>query len=99
MVVKEFKLGNTTIEVDDKFYPKTEEEKEMVYEEFNKIGWEILNLGKWKKVIQMKRKLDPNKIYELIGRAVTFLTTIVLLNIANYHLAIYILDNCITVYR
>lgn len=40
-----------------------------------------------------------SKIYELIGRAVTFLTTIVLLNIANYYLAIYILDNCITVYR
>ena len=52
-----------------------------------------------KGVIQMKRKLDPNKIYAFIGRAVTFLTTIVLLNIANYHLAIYILDNCITVYR
>ena len=69
------------------------------HEEFNKIGWEILNLGKWKKVIQMKRKLDPNKIYAFIGRVVTFLTTIVLLNIANYHLAIYILDNCITVYR
>lgn len=47
----------------------------------------------------MKRKLDPNKIYAFIGRAVTFLTAIVLLNIANYHLAIYILDNCITVYR
>ena len=52
-----------------------------------------------KEVIQMKRKLDPNKIYAFIGRAVTFLTTIVLLNIANYYLAIYILDNCITVYR
>ena len=47
----------------------------------------------------MKRKLDPNKIYAFIGRAVTFLTAIVLLNIANYYLAIYILDNCITVYR
>ena len=46
MVIKEFKLGNTTIEVDDEFYPKTEEEKEMVYEEFNKIGWEIINLDK-----------------------------------------------------
>ena len=47
----------------------------------------------------MKRKLDPNKIYAFIGRAVTFLIAIVLVNIANYHLAIYILDNCITVYR
>lgn len=47
----------------------------------------------------MKRKLDPNKIYAFIGRVVVYLTSIVLLNIANYHLAIYILDNCITVYR
>lgn len=43
--IKTFKLGNTTIEVDDEFYPKTKEEKEMVYEEFNKIGWEILKGG------------------------------------------------------
>lgn len=42
MVVKEFKIGNTTIEVDDTYFPKTEEEKELVYEEFNRIGWEIL---------------------------------------------------------
>lgn len=42
MIVKRFKLGNATIEVDDEFYPKTEEEKEQVYEEFNKIGCEIL---------------------------------------------------------
>lgn len=40
-----------------------------------------------------------NKIYEFIGRAATFLITIVLLNIANYNLLIYILDNCITVYK
>lgn len=40
-----------------------------------------------------------NKIYELIGRAVTILTAIILINIANYNLLIYILDNCITVYR
>ena len=44
MVVKEFKLGNTTIEVDDEFYPRTEEEKEEDYEEFNRIGWEILKM-------------------------------------------------------
>lgn len=42
MIVKEFKLGNTTIEVDDTFFPKTKEENEKVYEEFNKIGCEIL---------------------------------------------------------
>ena len=47
----------------------------------------------------MKRKLNKNKIYNLIGRAVTFLTAIILINIANYNLLIYILDNCITVYR
>lgn len=40
-----------------------------------------------------------SKIYELIGRAVTFLTVITLVNIVNYNLVIYILDNCITVYR
>ena len=45
MVVKEFKLGNTTIEIDNEFYPKTEEEKELTYEEFNKIGWEILKMN------------------------------------------------------
>lgn len=42
MIVKEFKLGNTTIEVDDTYFPKTKEENERVYEEFNKIGCEIL---------------------------------------------------------
>lgn len=47
----------------------------------------------------MKRKLDKNKVYAFIGRAVVFLGTIVLLNIANFNLMIYILDNCITVYR
>ena len=44
MVVKEFKSGNTSIEVDDEFYPRTKEEKEEVYEEFNRIGWEILKM-------------------------------------------------------
>lgn len=42
MIVKKFKLGNTTIEIDNEFYPKTEEEKQFVYEEFNRIGCEIL---------------------------------------------------------
>ena len=45
MVIKTFKLGNTTIEVDDEFYPKTEKENKLVYEEFNRIGWEILKGG------------------------------------------------------
>lgn len=52
MVIKRFNLGNTVIEVDDTYYPKTEDEKEIIYKEFNKIGCEILknkNLeGRWK---------------------------------------------------
>ncbi len=42
MIIKEFKLGNTTIEIDDTYFPKTEEEKENIYKEFNRIGCEIL---------------------------------------------------------
>ena len=38
-----------------------------------------------------------SKIYEFIGRAVVFLTTIALANIATYNLLIYVLDN-MTVY-
>lgn len=42
MIVKKFNLGNTIIEVDDTYYPKNEEENQKIYEEFNKIGCEIL---------------------------------------------------------
>lgn len=42
MIIKEFKLGNTTICVDDTYYPKTKEENQYNYEEFNKTGNEIL---------------------------------------------------------
>lgn len=42
MIVKEFKLGNTTIEVDNTYFPKTKEENERIYEEFNKTACEIL---------------------------------------------------------
>ena len=42
MTVKEFKLGNTTIEVDNTYFPKTKEENEKVYEQFNKTACEIL---------------------------------------------------------
>lgn len=42
MVVKTFKLGDTTIEIDDTYFPKNEQEKQRVYEEFNRIGCEIL---------------------------------------------------------
>ena len=41
-IVKRFKLGDTTIEMDDTYFTKSEEERQMVYEEFNRIGWEIL---------------------------------------------------------
>lgn len=42
VIIKSFKLGNTSILVDDTYLPKSEEEKQLVYEEFNKIGCEIL---------------------------------------------------------
>lgn len=41
-IVKTFNLGNTIIEVDDEFYPKTEEKRQERYEDFNKVGLEIL---------------------------------------------------------
>lgn len=41
-IVKTFKLGDTTIEVDDTYFPKSDEEKQKVYKEFNRIGCEIL---------------------------------------------------------
>lgn len=46
MVVKEFKLGNTTIEVDNTYFPETKEENEKVYEQFNKTACEILKKSK-----------------------------------------------------
>lgn len=42
MIIKKFMLGSTTIEVDDTFIPKTEEENQEVYEEFNAKAIEIL---------------------------------------------------------
>lgn len=42
MIIKSFNLKNTKILVDDTYLPKSEEEKQLVYEEFNKIGCEIL---------------------------------------------------------
>ena len=32
MILKEFKLGNTTIEVDNTYFPKTKEEKRKIDE-------------------------------------------------------------------
>ena len=42
MIVKEFKLGNTKIEVDNTYIVKTQEEKQNVFQQFNKIACEIL---------------------------------------------------------
>lgn len=42
MIVKEFNLGNTKIEVDNTYLVKTEKEKQNVYQQFNKIACEIL---------------------------------------------------------
>lgn len=46
MTIKEFKIGNTIIEVDDTYFPKTEEQNQRVYEEFNNIGCKILKSTK-----------------------------------------------------
>ena len=48
MIVKEFNLGNTKIEVDNTYLVKTEKEKQNVYQQFNKIACEILYERKWK---------------------------------------------------
>lgn len=48
---------------------------------------------------QIRRKIDVNKVYAFIGRATTILTVWALGVFTCYNLAIYILDNCITVYR
>lgn len=42
MIINTFKLGETTILVDDTYLPKNDIEKQEVYEEFNRIGCEIL---------------------------------------------------------
>lgn len=43
VIVKELKIGNTTVLVDDEYMYKTEEERQSRYELFNKIGCEIIN--------------------------------------------------------
>lgn len=47
----------------------------------------------------MKRKIDKNKIYAFIGKAVTKLLAFAVVEITICNLSIYILNNCITVYR
>ncbi len=42
MIIKEYSIGDTKIQIDDTYFPKTEEEKQVVYEEFNRIGCIIL---------------------------------------------------------
>lgn len=42
LIIQEYRIGNTTIQIDDTYFPKTEEEKQIVYEDFNKVGCEIL---------------------------------------------------------
>jgi len=42
VIVKEMKIGNTKILVDDTYMPKTKEEKQFRYELFNQIGCEII---------------------------------------------------------
>ena len=45
MIIEEYKIGNTTIQIDDTYLPKTEEEKQKAYEDFNRIGCKILNFN------------------------------------------------------
>lgn len=42
MIVEEYKLGNTTIRIDDTYFPETEDQKEKIYESFNDTALEIL---------------------------------------------------------
>lgn len=43
MIIKEMKLGNVKVLIDDTYLPKTEEERQSRYELFNQIGCEIIN--------------------------------------------------------
>ena len=47
----------------------------------------------------MKRKLDPNKIYTFIGRATVRLVAWIISVYALYGISLWILNDCITVYR
>lgn len=41
-IICEYKLGNTTIRIDNTYFPKTKEEKKKIYEAFNDVALEIL---------------------------------------------------------
>ena len=79
MIVKEFKLGNTTIEVDNTYFPETKEENER----------------RWKQMKKAKIKLDKNKIYAFIGRAVVYSSVYV----ATVLGSVWAFLECTTVYR
>lgn len=42
MIIQEYKIDDTTIKIDDTYFPKTEQEKEERYRFFNRVGCEIL---------------------------------------------------------
>lgn len=42
MIIQEFNIGNTKIQVDNTYMPKNEKERQRKYQEFNEIGCEIL---------------------------------------------------------
>ena len=44
MIINKFNLGNTMIIVDNTYYPQSDDEKEKRFQEFNKIGNEILQM-------------------------------------------------------
>ena len=44
----------------------------------------------------MKRKIDKNKVYSFIGRAVTYLSIYMIVEIGFIKTMMYVLDNCIT---
>ena len=45
------------------------------------------------------RKIDKNKVYAFIGKITTRVLGILLAQITLYYSLIFILDNCITVYK
>lgn len=42
MIIQEYKDGDTTIRIDNMYFPKSEEEREERYRFFNRVGCEIL---------------------------------------------------------
>lgn len=48
-IIKKFKIGNTTIYVDDSSIVKTKEEEQKILEEFNRIAWKLFYSDKEEK--------------------------------------------------